>query len=95
MSTRLDLTLRHMQHKVESRTKAKQPYNPASPKKRNDGIDFTLDFALMLPALLCTSDGGYYGALKNIASFQAAWVYKPDELAEAWSRSTVVRPQWP
>lgn len=95
MSVRLDLALRQMQRQVEARTRAKEPYNPETHRKRNDGIDFTLTFALMLPALLCTSDGNYCTTLRQLPSFQTAWVYKPDELADAWAKKTVVDPRWP
>jgi hypothetical protein len=95
LSVRLDLALRQMQRQVEARTRTKDPYNPEAHKKRNDGIDFTLTFALMLPALLCTSDGTYCTTLRQLPSFQTPWVYKPDELTAAWSTKTVVRPLWP
>jgi hypothetical protein len=94
LSTRLDLALRHMQRQVEHRNRSANPCDPDAPKKRNDGIDITREFALMLPAPPCTSDGGFYRALKSIGSFQSAWACKPDELVEAWRTSSIVTPQW-
>jgi hypothetical protein len=70
-------------------------YNPASPKRKNDGIDFLLHFAFLWPALLVTTDKWLCGFLRGLDSFQADWTFLPDQLAEAWQNGSLIEPNWP
>ena len=94
LSTRLDVVIRHKFRQVELMNRGRYPYDPESKKKRNDAIDFYMDFVFMLPALLCTSDKDYYNVIKEINSFQSRWIYKPDELSKAWRDGSVSTPSW-
>ena len=57
-------------------------YNPGSRKRRNDGIDFHLNFSFLWPALLVTTDKKFKNSLQGLKSYQANWVFLPEELAE-------------
>jgi hypothetical protein len=69
-------------------------YSPGSKKRRNDGIDFLLQFAFMWPALLVTTDGGVCRFLRGLDSYQASWVYLPIELATVWKEGRLLEPEW-
>ena len=95
LSIRTDLLAKYLHEIATNRTKSKEPYNPEAKKKKNDGIDFLLNFAFILPALLCTGDEKFADRLKAISSYQNSWVYTPGELATAWSNGSITTPTWP
>ena len=70
-------------------------YNPSSRKRRNDGIDFHLNFSFLWPALLVTTDKNFKKFLRCLKSYQAQWVFLPEELAEKWEQQTLIEPTWP
>ena len=70
-------------------------YNPSSRKRRNDGIDFHLNFSFLWPALLVTTDKKFKNSLRGLKSYQANWVFLPKELAEKWEQQTLIEPTWP
>ena len=70
-------------------------YNPSSPKRRNDGIDFHLNFSFLWPALLVTTDKNFKKFLRCLNSYQAQWVFLPEELAEKWEQHALIEPTWP
>lgn len=70
-------------------------YNPASSKRRNDGIDFLLHFAFLWPALLVTTDKWLCGFLRGLDSFQADWTFLPEHLAAVWRNGKLTEPDWP
>ncbi|WP_339493088.1 hypothetical protein [Pseudomonas sp. EA_15y_Pfl2_R67] len=75
--------------------KTKKGYDPNSPKKRNDGIDFHLYRFLKLPAFVVTEDTAFHGGLTDIKSFQAAWFFMPQDLADSWASGKAPTPVWP
>jgi hypothetical protein len=75
--------------------KEKEPYDPESPKKRNDGIDADLYRYLLLPALIVTQDKAFFGGLSDIQSFQKGWFYTPQLLADEWLNGNQRAPTWP
>ena len=95
MSRRMDLGIRYAWRQHVRRNRAREPYNPASHRRRNDGIDFDLYYFLMLPALLVTDDTGFGARLEPIQSFQRSWIYTPEQLAAAWRSGTIAMPTWP
>lgn len=70
-------------------------YNPSSPKRRNDGIDFLLNYPFLWPALLVTTDKNFKKFLRCLNSYQAQWVFLPEELAEKWEQQALIEPTWP
>ena len=95
MSIRTDLQLRLAWRQYVRSEKIKQPYDPESFKKRNDGIDFDLYRYFLLPAFVVADDRGFFNALEGIESFQRGWFCKPEELAEAWQEGERPKPNWP
>lgn len=94
-STRLDLGLKFAWRQHVRKNRSVEPYDPTNRKKLNDGIDFELYYFLMLPGLLVTSDKGFGVRLDPISSFQRDWIWKPEELAAAWSNGERPEPRWP
>ena len=94
LSTRIDVVIRHKFRQVNLLNLSQHSYDPESKKKRNDAIDYYMDFVFMLPALLCTSDNKYYNLIKEIGSFQSEWIYKPDELSKEWRDGSISIPTW-
>jgi len=92
MSIRGDI-LAHANAEYERRIAS--GYNPASPKRRNDGIDFLLPLTFLWPAILLTTDKNLHRLLRGLNSFQAHWTFLPDELAAAWSSGDLTEPDWP
>lgn len=95
LSLRWDLRTRYFWRQFVRLKKAKEPYNPHAKKKRNDGIDFGLFAYLALPALGIASESGFHDKIANIRSFQTGWIYRPTELAQAWTDGEQPQPQWP
>lgn len=91
MSIRGDI-LAHVQAEWERRLAS--GYKASSPKRRNDGIDFLLHFTFMWPALLVTTDQSVKDFMRSLQSFQASWIFLPQDLANAWSEKSLVTPDW-
>ncbi|MGB8417684.1 hypothetical protein [Paraburkholderia sp.] len=94
-SIRCDLQVRLLWRQFARSKRLKDPYDPASLKKINDGIDFDLYRYLQLPALVVAEDSGFFGKIENIPSFQRNWFWKPWVLAEAWVNGDKPLPKWP
>ncbi|WEE79507.1 hypothetical protein LZ683_09150 [Comamonas testosteroni] len=94
-STRRHLEIRYRVRQYVRTTLTKKPYNPASKKNRNDGIDLTLYDYLMLPALVLANDSGFYSSLNDIDSFQKSWFMTPEKLASEWLEGKRPHPKWP
>ena len=56
ISHRMDLRVRYFWRQFVRSKRERQPYDPASRKKRNDGIDFTIYTYLALPALIVAEE---------------------------------------
>lgn len=95
MTVRADLQMRLFWRQFVRSVKLKEPYNPASQKNKNDGIDFDFYYYLALPALVVSNDDGFFGKLKDICSFQKNWFFKPQDLADSWLKGNHPRPTWP
>lgn len=95
LSVRCDLQLRLAWRQYVRSRNTKEAYNPRSPKKRNDGIDFDLYRYLMLPAFVVADDSGFFSKIKNIESFQTSWFWKAEALAAAWESGIHPCPLWP
>ena len=91
MSLRGDI-IAHVQAEWEIRIAS--GYNPSSSKRKNDGIDFHLNFPFLLPALLLTTDKKFKNLLQGLKSYQANWVFLPKELAEKWEQQALIEPTW-
>lgn len=94
-SIRCDLQVRLLWRQFARSKKLKDPYDPTSVKKLNDGIDFDLYRYLQLPAFVVAEDSGFFSRIENIPSFQRHWFWKPADLAAAWTSGTRPFPQWP
>ena len=92
MSLRGDI-IAHVQAEWEIRIAS--GYNPSSPNRKNDGIDFHLNFPFLWPALLVTTDKKFKNLLRGLKSYQADWVFLPKELAEKWEQQALIEPTWP
>ena len=92
MSVRGDIIAHAM---AELGRRIESGYNPGSRKRRNDGIDFHLNFSFLWPALLVTTDKKFKNLLRGLKSYQANWVFLPEELAEKWEQQALVEPTWP
>ncbi|WP_412527430.1 hypothetical protein [Burkholderia lata] len=94
-SIRRHLELRYRIRQYIRTERTKEPYNPSAKKNRNDGIDIDLYHYLMLPAIIVAKDGGFYGSLNDIDSFQKAWFMPPERLAGEWLAGNQPHPEWP
>lgn len=94
MSVRGDI-IAHAMAELERWRASISGYNPGSSKRRNDGIDFHLNFSFLWPALLVTTDKKFKNFLRGLKSYQANWVFLPKELAEKWEQQTLIEPTWP
>ncbi|MHC8361981.1 hypothetical protein ACYZUA_17110 [Pseudomonas sp. LS2P72] len=95
MKMRSHLELLYCWTQFSSMQKAKRAYDPNSVNSRNDGIDFDLYRFLKLPAFVVTLDKGFLEGLIDIKSYQAAWFFRPQELADSWSAGDQPKPSWP
>lgn len=95
MSVRCDLQMRLLWRQYVRSMKEKDPYNPESKKKRNDGIDFDLCRYFLLPALVVADESGFFDKIKDIESFQLPWFLRPQDLADMWVKKLKPRPSWP
>lgn len=94
MAERQDLQMRYIWRQWVRSRKEKNAYDPSSSKKVNDGIDLDLYRYLLLPALVVTDDGGFHQRIADIRSPQRAWFWRPQALADAWTRGERPRPAW-
>ena len=90
---RVDLLIKYLAEITTSTAKIIEPYNPNSPKRKNDGLDFLIIFPLVIPAIICTNDK--LTKLKSIKSFQTEWILNPDDLVERWNRKKLFPLTWP
>lgn len=96
MTVRNDFQVRFVWRQFVRNQKVKNPYNPSSRKKRNDGIDFDFLRYLALPAFFLAEEQGFdKNKIGDIPSFQTNWILTPQELADAWANGEKPRPQWP
>lgn len=95
LSVRWDLKVRLLWRQYVRSKKASEPYDPTSPKKRNDGIDFDLYDCLLLPALIVATDSGFFEKIADLKSYQKAWFWKPEALAQAWIDGKRPCATWP
>lgn len=94
-SMRRDLELKYWFQQFVRTYRTKFAYNPTSKKARNDGPDFHLYSYLVLPALVVSTDGGFFSSLTNLKSFQKKWFVRPNDLAERWRAGEHLAPSWP
>lgn len=95
LSVRRDLQARLLWRQYVRSKKTSEPYDPMSLKKKNDGIDFDLYNYLLLPALIVTTDSGFFEKIADIKSYQKAWFWKPEALAQAWIDGKRPCATWP
>ena len=95
LSIRWDLQMRLFWRQYVRSKKTSEPYDPTSPRKKNDGIDFDLFHYFLLPAFVVATDSGFFEKLGDITSFQTGWFWKPDALAQAWVDGERPFPTWP
>jgi hypothetical protein len=79
------LCLRHL--------RKERRYNPD--KNPNDLIDLELLKYLAIPAAICTSDTGLIAKVRDSYSWQAKWVVRPSDLAQAAVRAEIMNLEWP
>jgi hypothetical protein len=94
LAERSDLQLRYIFRQWVRTRQKKDSYDPTNPKKINDGIDLDIYRYLMLPALVVADDRGFHERLADIKSPQRHWFWRPQELADAWTRGERPRPAW-
>ena len=95
LSIRLDLKIRYFWRQFVRSKKRHGAYNVSAPKKRNDGIDFSLYTYLALPALVIATERGFLESIADIPSFQTTWFHKPSSLVVAWTKGDRPQPRWP
>lgn len=96
MTVRNDFQVRFMWRQFVRNQKTKNPYNPSSRKKRNDGIDFDFLLYLALPAFFLAEEQGFDKTkIGEIPSFQTNWILAPQELADAWTKGDKPWAKWP
>ena len=95
LSVRWDLKMRLLWRQYVRSKKTMSAYDPTSPKKKNDGIDFDIYNYLLLPALIVATDSGFFEKIEDIKSYQKAWFWKPETLAQAWVDKKRPRAEWP
>ncbi|WP_133499628.1 hypothetical protein [Cognatilysobacter terrigena] len=95
LSIRRHLEIRYKFRQAARMKRAKEPYDPYSPRKRNDGLDVDLFDCLMLPAFVVTCDRAFFGGIESIASFQRSWFKRPEALAREWRAGERPAPRWP
>ena len=95
LDVRNDLQVRWLWRQFVRSQLPNDAYNPESPKKRNDGIDFDLYSYLALPALLVATDAGFFEKITDIHSPQKSWFWKPEQLAAAFERGARPQARWP
>lgn len=95
MHVRNDLQVRWLWRQFVRSQLAKDAYNPESPKKRNDGVDFDLYGYLALPALVVATEGGFFEKIADIKSLQKSWFWKPEDLAAAFEGGARPQALWP
>lgn len=95
LSVRWDLQMRLLWRQYVRSKRESEPYDPKSPKKKNDGIDFDLFHYLLLPALVVATDSGFFEKLVDIKSYQNAWFWRPEILAKAWEAGERPNAKWP
>ena len=93
LSHRMDLLIKRLVDVSFMATKRKEPYNPCSQKRKNDGIDFVALFTIILPSRFCTLDH-MKNCLQNLKSFQKDWVLKPQEIADLYNAGQLKRLCW-
>ena len=84
-SARIDILIRYMARTILRSITYKEPFNVYSKKRRNDGIDFVLLEALMLPARICTYDK--MNNIKSIQSYQSNWILSPEDLVREFNET--------
>lgn len=94
MDVRNELQVRWLWRQFVRTQFPKDAYNPESPKKRNDGIDFDMYAYLALPALIVATDAGFFEKIADIHSQQKGWFWKPEELAAAFCRGERPQARW-
>ncbi len=77
---KLDAVLRTLAQIYEMSLKEKNAYNPAARKRRGDFIDWSLLFALALPAIICTADTKFVRRIRQKKSKQLRLVITVEEL---------------
>lgn len=74
LSKRLDARIKYDLRKYALALQRRNPYNPSSPRNRNDAIDAGLLDYLALPALVCTADAILIRDVRLTGSPQVAWM---------------------
>lgn len=93
ITIRAELLLKYLATIVARSAKTKEPYNPTSSKRKNDGIDFLFLLGLVLPARICSKDS--LKIIKGLDSFQSNWIQTPDEIAIQWRDDMLTKLSWP
>jgi hypothetical protein len=92
LTVRLDAAIKYRKD-CEKRYAAKQ-YHPDSGNSHNDGIDYNMTWVFVKKMLLCTAEKKFTGKIRALTSFQSGWIYRPEELAEAYKNGSIAKPAW-
>ena len=87
-STRIDILIRYMARTILRSINSKESFNVYCNKRKNDGIDFVLLEALMLPARICTYDK--MNNIKLIKSYQSNWILSPENLFHEFNETNIL-----
>jgi len=87
----LEAQRRMLTHYLASAAKTHEPYNPESDKNKNDSLDLTMLFALILDnTIICTADTrSMRDRLKSTGATQAKRVISPAELNQHLASGTL------
>lgn len=86
---RFELVIEYLLDRSIASARRKSPYNPHANRNQNDGLDFLMLHALMIPAFIVTRDQEPKKRLRNLSRPEAEMLLTPAELVERWNQGTL------
>lgn len=82
IADKLDGVVQVLASFIHMRTTGSTPYNPRAEHRRGDVFDWSLLFALPLPAIICTADTTFVNRFRALNSHQASQVVNMEEFSD-------------
>lgn len=89
LAAKLDALSRFLSGRIHQAAEPHEPYDPAGKKRKNDGIDLSLLYALAFPAVICTTDQWFINRVRESGSPQATQIVTVVELNELLRKGTI------
>jgi hypothetical protein len=86
---KLDALRHFLTGRIYQAAPEEEPYDPTSKKRKNDGIDLSLLYALAFPAIICTTDQWFINRVRESASTQALQVITVAELNQRLAQGSL------